>query len=713
MKQKEKFYTVATSDKFDAKSVEKALNEAYNGIDDSQSSSHYTKASDIYKNIERNISIRDGFNKKDYDYFREDERTDDIDHKEIKKKCKRVYRKNGLIRNIVDLIADFAVQGMRLVHPVGTIQAFHETWADKVNMTHVAERIASNLIRQGAFAIDRTNAKLNSEDVSNFKKNLVIGKDINADTEIKVKENTIPWEYKFLNPATLDVFGDDLAILSGKLQYGVNVSAALIQRIKSPRNDTDRELVGALPSTITNAVRAGQRIVSLDMSRTVIGHYKKDDYELWADPMIYAVLDDVKMLNKMKLADLCALDGAISNIRLWRLGSLEYKIIPNPAALAKLSDILLNNVSGGTIDLVWGPELDFKETASDHYKFLGSSKYEAVLNAIYAGLGIPPTLTGTAAAGGTTNNYISLKTLLERLNYIRGIIVNFFNNELRRIQKAMGFAKTATVEFDRMTLSDEAAEKALIIQMVDRDIISIETAQERMGENPELEQLRMKKEAKKREKGKMPVKASPFHDANHEKGLEKIALQGGGISPSEVGVNLQPRKPGEVPVLKQQEKLKTKLKDTPGKGRPKTSKDSKKRKKKRVLPRTGAALTQAYVWARKSQLAIAEYFDKIYVQSCGKENMRQLSTEEAESLELMKFGVLCNLPVFEEVTAELLESSLDKDLSIPISVQALCKETASKYTDKYNRSMSLDELRQTQAMVYALFKGNFDGEVNS
>lgn len=697
------------------KSKEKALAQAYKGIENSQASTHFAKGSDVFRNIDRNISVRDGFNKKDYDYFRDDE-TSDGDHKQIKKKCRKAYRKCGLVRNIVDLMSDFTVQGMRVVHPVSTIQTFHETWMDKVNATHVAERIANNLIKQGAYALQRTLAKLNDNDVQNFKHNLVIGKELDADTDIAVKQSTIPWNYKFLNPATLDVMGDELALLANSVQYGVSVSQSLIQRIKSPKAFTDKELISKTSKDIINRIRNGERVIPLDSEKTVVGHYKKDDYELWADPMIYAVLDDIIMLNKMKLADICALDGAISNIRLWRLGSLEHKILPNPAALAKLSDILINNVAGGTVDLVWGPELDFKETASDHYKFLGNSKYEAVLNAIYAGLGIPPTLTGGASTQGMTNNYISLKTLLERLNYIRGIILNFFNNELRRIQKAMGFAKTATIEFDRMTLSDEAAEKALILQMVDRDIISVETAQERMGENPELEQLRLKKEAKKRLNKKLPVKAGPYHDANHEKALEKIALQGGGVTPSEVGLELKPKKPGEVSNLKQQEKMKikeSKLPDVAGKGRPKNSNDTKKRKKKRVLPRTAASLTQGFGWARKAQSLIAEHFDKIYVKAVNKDNMRQLSTEEAQELEDLKFGVLCNLTPYQELSYEIVEATLEKDLSIPINVQALCKETMLKYTNKFDRPMNLDEVRQTQAMVYTLYKGDLDGKVKS
>ena len=101
-------------------------------------------------------------------------------------------------------------------------------------------------------------------------------------------------------------------------------------------------------------------------------YYKKDDWSNWANPLIYAILDDVIMLEKMRLADLSALDGAISNIRLWTLGNLDHKILPNKSAINKLRDILHSNVGGGTMELVWGPELTYTESNSQVYKFLGS-----------------------------------------------------------------------------------------------------------------------------------------------------------------------------------------------------------------------------------------------------------------------------------------------------------------------------------------------------
>ena len=142
-----------------------------------------------------------------------------------------------------------------------------------------------------------------------------------------------------------------------------------------------------MPSNVKNALKRGEKEIKLDPEKLSISYYKKDDWQEWAHPLTYAILDDIIMLEKMKLADLSALDGAISNIRLWTIGSLDHKILPNKAVINKLRNILASNVGGGTMELVWGPELTYTESNSQVYKFLGSEKYQSVLNSIYAGLG--------------------------------------------------------------------------------------------------------------------------------------------------------------------------------------------------------------------------------------------------------------------------------------------------------------------------------------
>jgi len=235
----------------------------------------------------------------------------------------------------------------------------------------------------------------------------------------------------------------------------------------------------------------------------------------------------------MKLADLAALDGAISQIRLWRVGSLDHKIIPRRDVINKVRDILASNTGGGTMDLVWGPELDFKESQSQVYKFLGSEKYLPVLTSIYAGLGIPPTLTGASTSGGYSNNYVSLKTLIERLEYGRQLLTQFWQKEIEIVQKAMGFRFPAQIRFDSIILSDESAAKQLLINLADRAIISNETILERFGEMPEIEKTRIRREEQARRNDSVtPQKASPYHNPNLRNDVAKILVTKDGVDNS-------------------------------------------------------------------------------------------------------------------------------------------------------------------------------------
>lgn len=97
--------------------------------------------------------------------------------------------------------------------------------------------------------------------------------------------------------------------------------------------------------------------------------------------------------------------------------------------------MLMANPSGGQIDIIWGPDLKLTDKSSDIYHFLGQEKYVPHLNAIYECFGIPPTLVGTQVGGGMTNNVVSLRALIETLAYIRQLIVDFWIEELKILQR--------------------------------------------------------------------------------------------------------------------------------------------------------------------------------------------------------------------------------------------------------------------------------------
>jgi len=667
--------------------------------------------STIFKDIDgvrSGIGVRDGFSRRDYNAFRPEETVPD-DPKDIIKACRKAYKKIGLINNIVNLMSDFTIQGISLTHPNKRIAKFYNEWWDKVNGREVSGKFAKNIYRDGITSIQRTTAKLKVKDVDNLQKGFATAADVEPEPPLKLEKNEIPWKYTFINPLIMCPVGDNLAIFSGdSIRYKMEIPRDLITRIKNPQNTEDKTIVSNLPKDIVESIRRGGKYIPLDPKKVSVFHYKKDDWELWSDPMLYSVMDDLVLLNKMKLADMAALDGAISHIRIWQLGDLEAKILPTEAGVQKLSDILLNNMGGGTMDLIWGPELKLSETSTDVYRFLGETKYGPTLNAIYAGLGIPPTLTGGTNAAGFTNNYISVQTLLERLNYVRMALVEFWNREVKLVQKAMGFRFPPSIKFDQMTLTDKNAEKNILIQLYDRNVITLETLQELIDASPEIENVRSRREDAARKAGRLTRKAGPWNNPEQREALQKIALQSGAVTPSEVGLELMPKKLGEKSALDMKVAFPANQPGQPQQGRPSGSKDSQKRKKKTVKTRTSASLASNFAWASRVQKKISSVVDPIWLQVTGKSKLVSLSDEEGDSLEKLKFAVLCSMDLYSEYNDEVILNVLQsKNLCIPNPVESLSKETISLFVKKFGKEPSLDESRQIWASVYALYKGDY------
>ena len=482
------------------------------------------------------------------------------------------------------------------------------------------------------------------------------------DTRLEKRE--VPWKYTFIDPVCVEVSAGALASFVNSKQYELIIPPRLRKTINSPKTEQEKQIIAKLPFAIVEAAK-NKKPYPLDPMKTIVYHYKKDDWQPWAYPMIYAIMDDINIIEKLKLADMSALDGAISNIRIFKLGSLEHKIAPTRAATAKLASILQNNVGGGTMDLIWGPDIELIESKTNVHQFLGEAKYTPHLNSVYAGLGIPPTLTGTYGAAGTTNNFISLKTLTQRLQYGRDILIDFWEKEIELVQKAMGFRYPASIEFDRMDLSNEDTEKALLIQLADRSLISDELLQHKFGLDSDIEKNRINRESRERKSDRMVKKAGPWHDPQIENSLKKIALQTGTAAPSQVGLNLDKRKNGEKTVLemRQTQLSQTKkandspesLPGQPGQGRPKTSKDKEKRKTKTFTPRSSAS---TILWADEAQEKISDILNPILLNFYNKKNLRSLSKEETREIEGVKTKILFGIDPFSSISEEKLVSLL-------------------------------------------------------
>jgi len=659
-----------------------------------------------YKDVDNGVNVRPTFTRDSYDYFRPEEATPKK-RKEITATCDVASHKVGLIKNVIDLMGDFACQGIKIIHKDEKAQKVCEKWAEKICLKDRSERFLNMLYRLGTVPILTSYATLNNIDVKNIQQ--FMDPD-NITIDNSRPQTDIPWSYTFLHPNTIDVIGGDISLFgSTKVQYGLNIPDSLKKVINNPVTKEQKEAVAGLSEEVRAAAK-NNTVYPLGDNFSV-HFYKKDDWEQFPKPMMYAILDDVMMLEKLKLTDLAACDTVISSVRLWRLGDLENKIMPTPAAIAKLSNVISNNTGGGSYDLIWDATLDFKETSSQAYKCLGEEKYKPTLNRIYAGLGIPPTLTGSATASGFTNNYISLKTLTERLEYGRGVLVKFWNVQMKILQKALGLKEPPLVIFDRMTLSDEAAEKNLLLGLLDRDVISEETIRDRFGEIDDIEKARIKREGTKRKNEEIPPKAGPYHNAQTKEELTKMFVQHGSVAPSQVGLKMGEKKEGEkTPMDIKGANDAKKARAKPGQGRPVGKKDKTKRKAKKVKPRSKAELIEVQMWAKDTQDKISDFVLPKMLQVYGKANARSLSDTQLAAIEQVKFDILAKLEPFTPINDDTLSAAtVAEGIN---QLDAVYNQLIANFINRNNKQPTISETREIKAYAYSLYQEELNNAEN-
>lgn len=666
--------------------------EEYVGIHHAKAGTGRISNRQDFSNLLPNISSRPGLSKSDYDYYRPQEAVPNQIYA-VLNRAEFIYQRVGLVKNVIDLMGDFAAQGITVSHPNKRIERFYRNWFKKINGKDRSERFLNNLYRIGNVVMTRRTAKLSNRSIKDmYKANAAdfTDKDVRKEiTSLGTKE--IPWKYTFIDPMYIEIAAGPLAsFVGGKKAYGLKLPAHLRKIINSPKNDAEKFMVSKLPPEVIEAAKT-KKPYFLDSDKVIVSHYKKDDWQTWAFPMMYSIMDDITVLEKLKLADMAALDGAISNTRIFKLGNLDHKIAPTKAAASKLASILQNNVGGGTMDIVWGPDIELIESNTNVHQFLGEAKYTPHLNNVYAGLGIPPTLTGTYGAAGTTNNFISLKTLTQRLQYGRDVLRRFWQEELDMIQKVMGFRYSAKIEFDNMDLSNEEAEKALIIQLADRNIVSNEFVQKRFGADPELENVRVERE------NKTESKLGPY--VTNDYNLRKVALQLGIATPSQVGLELGPNDNNEKTMLelKSQFAPKKDIQGVSGQGRPKTSKDSQPRKQKEFAPQTGASLIMK---ALGLQEQISDIVNPVFLEFFNKKNMRSLSQSEYETTDNVKTSILFSINPLDNVTSELIKEKIKASQN---------QNTINKYNQfskqiksNIDKDLTTEDYKQLKAYFYSM-----------
>jgi len=224
-------------------------------------------------------------------------------------------------------------------------------------------------------------------------------------------------------------------------------------------------------------------------------------------------------------------------------------------------------------------------------------------------------------------------------------------------------------------LSDESAEKNLLIQLADRDIISHETVLERFKEVAPVEKMRLKREGKARNSDKLPEKASPFHNPNKEFEIEKMDKQ------AKINEKLADKKDQNKPV-------------NPN-GRPANKLDEGPRKQRVETPKSKPGVAELILWSTNAYDSISENFNKAFLAINKKKNMRSLTKAQVSDLEKMKMDVLLNIKPLSDIKDDDFKNTLYGNKKMPEVFRKYLEE--NKISTEY---MSIDEYKRSAIASY-------------
>jgi hypothetical protein len=301
----------------------------------------------------------------------------------------------------------------------------------------------------------------------------------------------IPAAYTVLNPLTINVDGPKELPWGRRIQLNIPDDVAKI--IKDPPKEV-AHIVKLIPKEIVSEVKKGESKVYLPEHLASFVTRDKQPYEKWAVPLTTHAFEALDYKYELRTMDRATVRSVRDRILKVTIGNDEYPVFDD-TKIRKLANEF-NNPSR-TLTLFWNHTLNIEYIEPD-LDSLNIEKYEPPNEDIRACFGIAKNLTGNTGES-LGNNVLNLKGLVEILDEAQQAFVTWFYQESKRIVEALGLAEIPESGFGKLNLKDENEFIKVLTQLVDRQIISYQTAQETLGYYFPREVDRLKAEQKLRE----------------------------------------------------------------------------------------------------------------------------------------------------------------------------------------------------------------------
>lgn len=379
--------------------------------------------------------------------------------------CQKAYANVPIFRNAIDVMAEFSNSEIYLDGGSEKAKAFINKWMKKIKIWKLKDQYFREYYRSGNVFMYKLDGRFTTEDL--IKLNQVYGSEGK-----KIGSRRIPVGYIFLNP--YDFVADRALTFNSKNGiYKKILSEYDIEKLKFPQTDYDREIFEALPKDAKKKVKENQFMkdgvmVDLDPNKLIFSFYKKQDYEPFAIPFGFSVLDDINWKMELKKIDQ-AITRTIENvILLVTMGNTPDKGGVNPNNLKAMQSLFQNESIGRALIADYTTKAEF--VIPDLNKVLGPTKYQIVNEDIKEGL--QNIIVGKENYSSTQ---VKAQIFLERLKEARNAFLNdVMQPQIKQVCQAMGFKNFPTAKFVEIDIKDEVQLQRVTSRLIEMGIITPE-----------------------------------------------------------------------------------------------------------------------------------------------------------------------------------------------------------------------------------------------
>jgi hypothetical protein len=354
-----------------------------------------------------------------------------------------IYTSEPIVANVVDLMVDLMMTGMENQCEDTKAKEYFDIMCKYGDMDKTHRDIFLEYLLAGDIFLMR-----------GPQQKVTYGKDINQPY----------YKYSILNPLFVQVDGP---LVFESEQIGIQPNQELKKLIEDKNNS---KIIKTLPKELIKAVKTGALYYPNQDIMSRISR-KRLPYERYATPYLARIFEPILIKRRMREADVAVAETVRYVLVTVTTGNDEYPA--KQEDLNKLATMFKN--PSKSFELIWNHTIGVTFHFPDPSLF-DDTKYKQVNTDTIQGLGIPPVLID--GGGGTfATAWTSLVSVMERLESIRDEVKRWQESEYRRImeQDRLPFKVAPSVEFKPMNLRDEKSWRALLLEMYDRGLISIDT----------------------------------------------------------------------------------------------------------------------------------------------------------------------------------------------------------------------------------------------